>query len=191
MSMMGRTVPPLMSFPGNVGACLQVIPRKIRIAISLTLSSNWRILSDPTISTSAHRRVVSILFTYQQFIYWGTVISTCDLRELRYPYYSHSKPFHPTAPAYRKGALFLMDGRENQGPGELWSHVRPLPRSQQKIAGDSSFSSQLDGFAFSCLEQVAHLVLRLKLIGEWGKLSCLRRHHWAGVGWGSLNPPLY
>lgn len=99
------------------------------------------------------------MILYQQLICWATSYPTCDLKEPRCPYYSHLKPSHPTAPTYRKGALFPLDGRENQGLGGWRSHVRLLPRLQQKICGESSFSFRLDGFAFSCREQVAHLVL--------------------------------
>lgn len=181
--------PPMLSILRSVRAPLRMMMRKIRIAVWLALSSTWRVVDGSAVSTSPQWRVIPVSFNIGNWYLKKSENPTCDLKEPpRYPCYSHLKPSHPTGPTYIKGVLSLLSGPENHGLNGWHSRLRPVPPPPQKIAGDSSFSCRLDGFASSCLERIAQLVLHPTSIGIWEELpSCCCRV--ARAGWKGASTP--
>ncbi len=163
------------------------------VATSLGLSSTYRIVDVSAISSSSHRRVISVCFYISNrsaVLTSVTSVSTCGLKEPRCPSCFHSKPSHLTVPACRKGASSSLDERGNPGLAGSHSRVHLLHRRQQTIDGEFFFFSRPDGCASFCQERVFQLALRPGSVERRQRSPCPDDRRLTRVGSESPTKPL-
>ncbi len=186
--------PPMVSFLGFKRASLVMAVRTNEVATSLALSSTYRIVDVSAISSSSHRRVISVGFyisNQSAVLISVTSVSTCGLKEPRCPSCFHSKPSRLTVPAYRKGASSSLHERGNPGLGESHSRVHLLHRPQQKIDGEFFFFFRPDGCASFCRERIFQLALRPASAGRGQRSPCPDYRRLTRVGSESATKPLH